>query len=73
MLKTTAGTPPRVANNSCFLISEVKLAFLRLRQAFTKASIFYYFDPERYIWIETDAFGYAIGDILSQPTPETGQ
>ena len=73
MLKTTAGTPPRIANNSCFLISKAKLAFLRLRQAFTEAFILHHFDPERYIWIETDASGYAIGDILSQLTPKTSQ
>ena len=73
MLKTTAGTPPRAADNFSFLISKAKLAFLWLRQAFIEAPILHYFDPERYIRIETDAFGYAIGGILSQLTPETGQ
>ena len=73
MLKTTAGTPPRAADNSSFLTSEAKLAFLRLRQAFTEAPILHHFDPERYIRIETDASGYAIGGILSQLTPESGQ
>ena len=73
MLKTTAGTPPRAADNSSFLTSEAKLAFLRLRQAFTEAPILHHFDPERYIRIETDASGYAIGGILSQLTPDSGQ
>ena len=73
MLKTTAGTPPRAADNSSFLTTEAKLAFLRLRQAFTEAPILHHFDPERYIRIETDASGYAIGGILSQLTAETGQ
>ena len=77
MLKTTliagAGTPPKAADNSTFLNSEAKLAFLQLRQAFTEAPILHHFDPERYIRIETDASGYAIGGILSQLTPESGQ
>ena len=73
MLKTMAGTPPRVADNSSFLISETKQAFLRLRQAFTKALIRHYFDPERYIRIEIDASGYVSRDILSQLTPEIGK
>ena len=73
MLKITAGTPPRAIDNSHFLTPETELAFSRLKQAFTDASILHHFDPERYIRIETDAFGYAIGDILSQLTPESGQ
>ena len=73
MLKTTVRTPPWVANNSSFLTSETKLGFLRLRQVFTEAPIFHYFDQERYIQIKIDAFCYFIGDILSQLTLETGQ
>ena len=64
MLKTTAGTPLGAADNFSFLISKVKLAFLRLRQAFTEASILHHFDLKRHIWIKTDASGYTIGDIL---------
>ena len=79
MLKTTIFSPadvertPKSPGNSNFLIPEAKLAFLQLRQAFTKASILYHFDPERYIRIETDVCDYAIGGILSQITPESGQ
>ena len=73
MLKTTAGTSLRAANNSSFLTSEAKLDFLQLRQAFTEAPILHHYDPKRYIQIETYASGYAIGDIVSQLTPETGQ
>ena len=77
MLKTTptagAGAPPKAVDDSTFLTPEAKLAFSRLRQAFTEASILHHFDPERYIRIETDASGYAIGGILSQLTPESGQ
>ena len=73
ILKNTAGTPPRAAKNSSFLTSEAKLAFIRLWQAFTRALILHYFDPECYIQIETDASSYAIGGILSQLTTETGQ
>ena len=79
MLKTTTSSPadaertPKAPGNSNFLTPEAKLAFSRLRQAFTEAPILHHFDPERYIRIETDASGYAIGGILSQLTPESGQ
>ena len=73
MLKTTPGTLLRAADNSSFLTSEAKLAFLRLRQAFTEAPILHHFDLERHIRIETDASDYAIGGILSQLTPESKQ
>ena len=73
MLKTAAEIPPKVFDNSSFLIFKAKLVFLRLGQAFTKAFIFYYFDLERFIRIETNTSGYAIGDILSQLTPEASQ
>ena len=73
ILKTMAGTPPRAVDNSSFLIFEAKLAFLRLKQASTKAPILHPFDPECYIRIETNAFGYVIGNILSQLTAENGQ
>ena len=73
MLKITAGTPLKAVNNSHFLTPETKPAFLRLKQAFTDAYILHHFDPERYIRIETDASGYAIGDILRQLTPESRQ
>ena len=79
MLKTTTSSPadaertPKAPGNSNFLTPEAKLAFSRLRQAFTKAPILHHFDPERYIRIETDASGYAIGGILSQLTSESGQ
>ena len=49
-----------------FLTLEAKLAFTELRQAFVKAPILHNFDSERYIRIETDASGYAIGGVLSQ-------
>ena len=71
MLKTMAGTSPRIADNSSLVTYEAKLAFLRLRQAFRKALITHYCDPERYIWIEKDAFDYVISGILSQLIAET--
>ena len=72
ILTTMAGSLPREVENSSFLTSETKLAFLRLRQAFTEAPILHHFDPERYIRIKTDASGYAIGGILSKLTGENG-
>ena len=79
MLKTTTSSPadvdrtPKALGNSNFLTPEAKLVFSRLRQAFTEAPILHYFNPEGYIWIETDASDYAIGGILSQLIPESGQ
>ena len=68
MLKTTlnavARAPSKAIDDSTFLTPEAKLAFLWLRQPFTKAPILHHFNLKHYIWIETDAFSYAIGDIL---------
>ena len=49
-----------------FFIPKARLAFAQLRQAFVKAPILHYFDPESHIWIETNASGYSIGGVLSQ-------
>ena len=49
-----------------FLTSDAKKAFNHLRLAFIKAPIFWHFDLENHIWIETNALGYAIGGVLSQ-------
>ena len=49
-----------------FLITGAKKAFIHLQKAFTKASIFKYFDLKRHIWTEINASGYAIGEVFSQ-------
>ena len=78
MLKTSTSSSsdvertPKAPGNSNFLIPQAKLSFSWLRQAVTKAPILHHFDPECYIRIETDASGYAIGNILSQLTLESG-
>ena len=54
-----------------FLTSDAKTAFNHLWLAFTKAPILRYFDPECYIWIETDVLGYVIDGMLSQLTFRT--
>ena len=51
-----------------FFTPGTKLAFAKLRQSFVKALIFYHFDLERLIRIETDASGYAIGEVFHQLT-----
>lgn len=70
MLKTSSNTSvralPNAANNSNFVILDTKLAF-------TKAPILYHFNPERYIQIEFIGFTYAIGSILSELIPKSGQ
>ena len=52
---------------------DAKRAFDQLRQAFTEAPILQYFDSERYIRVETDASGHAIGGVLSQLIHRSGQ
>ena len=49
-----------------FLIPNAKKAFNHLELAFDKASIFWHFKLESYIWIKTNASGYAISGVLSQ-------
>ena len=57
-----------------FLIPKARLAFNKLRKAFTKAPILQHFNPKYYIWIQTDASGYVIGKVLSQLTSnDSGQ
>lgn len=48
-----------------FLIFRAKLAFDKLRQAFSMVLILHDFDLGYYILIETDVLGYAIGKIFS--------
>ena len=49
-----------------FSTPNAKKTFSYLRLAFIKASIFWNFDLESYIWIETNVSGYSIGEVLSQ-------
>ena len=53
-----------------FFTANARKAFTELKQAFVKAPIRNYFDLERHIRIETDAFGYAIGKIFNQLTSD---
>ncbi len=69
--KVAKATSPRTAPKArSFLTPEARLAFTRLRLAFTEAPIFHHLNPEHYIRIETDASGYAIGGVLSQLTSD---
>ena len=52
------------ARGSDYLISGTKKIFNLLQDAFTQASIFQHFDPERHIRIETNASGYIGGRVL---------
>jgi hypothetical protein len=55
--------------------TEMKEAFWRLQSEFTKAPVLAHFDYERPIRLETDASGYAIAGIISQPAagPTSGE
>ena len=53
-----------------FLTPGARLAYIKLRQAFIKALIFYHFDLEYPIQIETDVSGYTIDGVLSQLTSD---
>ena len=60
-------------NVSNYLTPDAKKTFHQLHQAFTKAPIFQYFDPERYIQVVTDASGHAIGGVPSQLINDLGR
>src|SRR5436309_5093676 len=49
------------------LTDSTRGAFRKLRDAFTKALVLAHFDLKQPIRLETDASGYAIAGILSQP------
>lgn len=49
-----------------FFIFKARLVFAKVRQTFIKTLIPYYFNPEYYIWIETNIFDYTINGILNQ-------
>src|SRR5438876_11900549 len=49
------------------LTDSARGVFRKLRDAFTKALVLAHFDPKQPIRLETDASGYAIAGILSQP------
>ncbi len=51
-----------------FLTLKAKETFIHLWKAFTEALILRHFDSEYHIWIEINAFGYAIGRVLNQMT-----
>ena len=61
------------AEESGFPTPDARQVFIQLRQLFTKASIFQYFDPKRHIRIKTNASRYTIGSVFSQMTSEIGQ
>ena len=48
-----------------FLIPRAKLIFTKLRQAFVKALILYYFNLKHHIQIEINVSGYAINRVFS--------
>ena len=54
-----------------FLTIDARTAFNCLRLVFIEVPILWHFDPECYIWIETDASGFAIGGVLNQLTSRT--
>ena len=61
------------SKNPAFLTANARQAFIRLRQAFTKAPILSHFNSEHHIRIQINASGYAIDGILSQLTSDSSQ
>jgi len=49
------------------LTDSMRGMFRKLCDAFTKASVLAHFNPKQPIQLETDASGYVIAGILSQP------
>lgn len=62
-----------LVSRSGFLTHKTKITFVQLRKAFIKDLILHYFEPDWYIWIETNTFRYAIGGVFSSLTLKTGQ
>ena len=50
---------------SDFLTPKTRLAFTKLRQPFVKALILHHFNPEYYIWVDTNELGYTISEVIS--------
>ena len=73
LAKSDFTKPVRGAEEPSFLTPNGRQIFTQLGQAFTEAPILRHFDPGCYIQIEINAFGYAIGSVISQMTLETGQ
>ena len=57
----------RVTPIGGILTSEARDAFNTLKNAFLRAPVLVHFNPEQPIRVETDASGWAIGAILTQP------
>ena len=67
--ETVGRSPSKNSNGATgYLNPDAGRVFTQLRQAFTEAPILRHFNPECHIRIETDASGYAIGNVLSQLT-----
>ena len=49
------------------MTDEAQKAFKRLKNTFSSAPVLQHFDPSKLIRIETDASGFIITGILSQP------
>ena len=52
------------------LSDDAKRAFKELKAVFSSAPLLAHFDPTKLIVVETDASGYAIAGILSQPNSD---
>lgn len=61
----SAGTVWKTIHNSKFRTPNAKLAFIDLKQAFIKTTIFKHFHADRHVWMKTDAFSIAISAVLS--------
>lgn len=59
----TDGRPPPKFT----MTQEARDAFAQLKKAFTSAPMLVHYDPEERIRVETDASGFAVSAILSQP------
>ena len=56
-VKRSSLTSKNLNGATGYLTPKARLAFTQLRKAFTKTPIFWHFDPECHIQIETDAPG----------------
>ena len=67
------GKPTKEMKRDFILSDEAQRAFEELKAVFSSAPLLAHFDPAKLIVVETDASGYAIAGIISQPDSNPAQ
>ena len=60
IIKTLLSYKKLMIKATVYLTFNIRVAFTQLRKVFIKATIIYHFNPEYYIQLKINLFGYAI-------------